>query len=231
MRRWGALEVGFIPSEPVRIHPMAPVARETAAGARRKRGFMTPEEARTHGPSLALLDHVGQQTFKPKSPATPNLFEAADTATALPGFPSPAFAAPNVLMSIDDANAEDGAPSRQDLLQRAAALGPSRLTYATLTLTDPVLGEKMQPWVAERRARFRRLVKIALGACIAFCMVATVATALPSSVPAMSVHGAKDAPSRGVVPVEKPDQPLRTKVVSHITATARASSSVKPKRH
>jgi hypothetical protein len=130
-----------------------------------------------------------------------------------------------------DATTEDAAPSRQDLLQRAAELGPSRMTWENIVLapTDPILGEKMQPRVAERRARFRKLVKVALGACVAFCVVATGATALSSSSPSTSSSAStssltKTAPAAGVVPVEKLEQATRTKAPSHVTAAVRPST-------
>ncbi|MBX3222185.1 MAG: hypothetical protein KF795_16830 [Labilithrix sp.] len=137
-------------------------------------------------------------------------------------------------MSADDATHEDAAPSRQDLLLRAAELGPARLTWESIVLpTDPILGEKMQPRVAERRARFRKVVKAALGACVAFCVIATAATAV--SAVAGSSHAAaanaaasiKTAPAAGVVPVETLDATPRGKAPSKVTATARPTPAPK----
>lgn len=130
-------------------------------------------------------------------------------------------------MSLEDADAEDAAPSRGELLQRAAALGPARPTYATMSFlpTDPVLGQKMQPRVVERRARLRRVVKVALGACVAFCLFATAASALGTK--DATAPAVKAAPAAAVVPVEKLEPTITTKAPSHLMATARA----KAKRH
>jgi hypothetical protein len=94
----------------------------------------------------------------------------------------PAAASPAV--DLDDPTGEDGAPSRLALLQRAAALGPGpRLTLDTIMFapTDPILAKKREPGVIERRMRFRRVVKVALGLCAGFCLFATAATAATSS--------------------------------------------------
>lgn len=144
-------------------------------------------------------------------------------------FPDPAptpVIVNDMAMSVDDATHEDAAPSRQDLLQRAAELGPSRMTWENIVLspTDPILGEKMKPRVAERRARFRRVVKVALGACVAFCLVATAATALSSNGKTTSTVGAKKtAPAAGIVPIEKLEITPRSKAQRVVVATARPS--------
>ncbi len=142
------------------------------------------------------------------------------------------------VMLFNDSRHDDAAPSRQDLLQRAAELGPPRLTWENIVLapTDPILGAKMQPRVVERRARFRKVVKVALGTCLAFCVVATAATALSSSNPSSSKDSASSAaakahvPATGVVPVEKLDLVMRTKAPSHMTAANRPASVVKKRR-
>ncbi len=99
------------------------------------------------------------------------------------------------------------APSAGDLLERAAALGPVRLTWESIVLpTDPILDEKRTPYVAERRARLTRLVKGALGACVAVCVIALGVSALSSSTSdkdaKTSASAAKSVPSKGVVPIE-----------------------------
>lgn len=102
----------------------------------------------------------------------------------------------------------DSAPSTSDLLERAAALGPARMTWESIVLpTDPILDEKRTPHVAERRARLTRIVKGALGACVAVCVLALGATALSSSsseaqASTGSAPAAKTIPSKAVVPVE-----------------------------
>jgi hypothetical protein len=135
-------------------------------------------------------------------------------------------------MNVEDATHEDAAPSRADLLQRAAELGPPRLTYENILLapTDPILADKMQPRVAERRARFRTMVKVALGACVALCVIGTAASALSSGHPATSTAStsAKVVPATGVVPIEKLDLPTHTKA-SHTTAAARPVAAPAPK--
>ena len=148
----------------------------------------------------------------------------------------PTMAAPRDVMLFDDATHDDAAPSRQDLLQRAAELGPPRLTLENIMLspTDPILGEKMQPRVAERRARFRKIVKVAVGACVAFCVVAIGATALstsPAHASSSSHSATKTVPATGVVPVEKLEIVSRTKAPSHhVTAAARPASVGKKRR-
>lgn len=70
-------------------------------------------------------------------------------------------------------------PSTRDLLERAARLGPPRPTLESILLpTDPVLGQKLDPRIAERRVRFTRIVKATLGGCVALCVAALAATAM-----------------------------------------------------
>ena len=90
----------------------------------------------------------------------------------------------------------------------------------------------MQPRVAERRARFRKLVKVALGACVAFCLVATVASAVSASstnsTSKTSASGSvKTAPATGIVTVETLDMTPRTKAPSKVTAAARTTPAPK----
>jgi hypothetical protein len=167
---------------------------------------------------------------KPRVPPTaPNAFETAATAPALVAFGPPQNASlqPVALDDIEvvDAFEEDAGPSREELLARAARLGPQRMTYLSMHIAsnDPILREKLKPRVAERRARLRRIVKVALGACVAFCMVATAATALSSS-----NSGSSDAPVHArattsvvVVPVEKMETPMHVRAPGHVTARAK----------
>lgn len=165
----------------------------------------------------------------PTGPAA-NPFQVATTMPHPSPFGMPAPAAPSsaigvvldeMALSPDDATYDDAAPSRQDLLQRAAELGPARMTWESIVLhpSDPILGAKMQPRVAERRARFRKLVKVALGACVAFCMVATVASAVSASTTnstaKTSASGSvKTAPATGIVTRETLDSTPRPKASS-----------------
>ena len=65
----------------------------------------------------------------------------------------------------------------------------------------------------ERRARFRKVVKVALGVCVACCLVATGATALSTNEAhaRTSGVGVKTAPASGATPVEKLEIVLHTK--------------------
>ena len=160
-------------------------------------------------------------------------------ATTMP-HPSPfGMAAPEMALSPDDATYDDAAPSRQDLLQRAAELGPARMTWESIVFhpSDPILGAKMQPRVAERRARFRKLVKVALGACVAFCMVATIASAVSASTTSSTARtsasgSAKTAPATGIVTRETLDTTPRPKASSKATRSTPAPKFAKRvKRH
>lgn len=95
----------------------------------------------------------------------------------------------------------DPSPSKEALLERAAALGPPRMTWASFVPTsDPVLEAKMKPQIAERRARFQKIVKGTLAACGAMCLVALIVTAVSGGEPtakAASREGAtKTAPAK-----------------------------------
>lgn len=112
-----------------------------------------------------------------------------DKSTTLPLSSPPPAPSTIETLNVDDPTADDAAPSRLALLQRAAELGPGpRLSLDNILMapTDPILAKKREPGVIERRARFRRVVKVALGLCAGFCLVATAATALSSSKPSES---------------------------------------------
>lgn len=147
---------------------------------------------------------------------------------ALPSNPSLAISAPTRSTAPSekrgdmlpiDFDEEDYAPSRQTLIRRAAELGP-RMTWASIRLqpSDPILGAKMQPQVIERRARFRKVVKVALGACVAFCMIATVASALSSSTASAGTTASAVSRHTPATSVEKLDVLERTKAPSHVVA-------------
>lgn len=197
------------------------------------------------GVELACETAVGQSANNPFLPVTNAAHPAAPSAGATAATASP-FASPapsagtgvisdDMQMSADDATYEDAAPSRQDLLQRAAALGPARMTWESIVLapSDPILGEKMKPRVAERRARFRKIVKGAVGACAACCLVAAVASIVSStsssaSATSTSTPAVKTGPATGVVPVEKLEVVMRTKKAPNkVTAAVRTRAPKK----
>lgn len=128
----------------------------------------------------------------------------------------------------------DHAPSTHDLLERAARLGPPRPTMESIVLpNDPILLEKMQPLAAQRRARFRKVVKATLGACLALCVAAIAASALSPSEASASPSGsgvtARTAPARPLVTIEKLDDAKRGKAVTSHSVTANAAPAVKAK--
>ena len=127
------------------------------------------------------------------------------------------------------------APSTSDLLERAARLGPARPTFESIVLpNDPILLEKMQPVAAQRRARFRKVVKATLGACLALCVLALGATALSPGEASASESGSKvsarTAPARPVVSIEKLDEAKRTKAVTSHAVTAAVKAKVGKRR-
>lgn len=128
------------------------------------------------------------------------------------------------------------APSTHDLLARAARLGPARPTLESIVLpNDPILLEKMQPAAAQRRARFRKVVKATLGACLAVCVAAIGASALSPSEASASQSSsgsstvARTAPAHPLVTIEKLDDAKRGKAVTSHQVTANAAAAVKAK--
>jgi hypothetical protein len=205
--------------------------------------------ASNHGVELARPTSVGQSSNSNSNPflaiadarvghpfatTVPGTFPFAAAAAASSAGPDPNRAvdvAVDMPLSADDATYEDAAPSRQDLLQRAAELGP-RMTWESIAFqpTDPVLGEKMLPRVAERRARFRKLVKVALGACVAFCMVATAASAISttnSSSEASGSSSVRTAPATRIASIEKLEVPIVTKGAA-TKASSKATTASRP---
>ena len=123
--------------------------------------------------------------------------------------------------------------STRELLERAAAIGPARTTWESIVLPpDPILDEKRQPHVAERRERFTRMVKVGLGACLALCVVALGVSALSGDASVTSPQAAAEArnsvPAYGIVPVEKLDPALRAKVTRR--SVPPTAAIVRPKR-
>jgi hypothetical protein len=88
--------------------------------------------------------------------------------------------------------------STADLLERAAALGPIRTSWeSTYTPDDPILTEKMTEHVAQRRDRFRKIVKGTLGACVGVCVLALIVTAVSGGEGSAS---ASERPSGHIAP-------------------------------
>ena len=146
--------------------------------------------------------------------------------------------------SIDVAMESQRAPETQrdattnELLERAAAMGPARRTWESIVLTaDPILSEKRLPHVAERRERLTRIVKMTLGACVAVCAIAlgvTVLSALSGDASA-STHAAaaalgKTVASKGVVPVEPLDGTKHGKAARRVAPSVTTAAIVRPKR-
>jgi hypothetical protein len=130
------------------------------------------------------------------------------------------------------------AVSTNELLERAAAMGPARMTWESIVLeTDPVLSEKRQPHVAERRERLTRVVKMTLGACVAVCAIAlgvsglsalsgdSLASAQTAAGPAVG----KTVASKGIVPVEPLDGTKHGKAVRHVAPSVTTAAFVRPK--
>ena len=136
--------------------------------------------------------------------------------------------------AVEDALDDAPPVSAQELLERAARLGPSRPTLQSIVLpNDPVLAEKMTPRAAERRARLRKVVNATVAACAALCVAALIATALsPSPAAASSGERASTAthaaPSIRVVAIEKLDETTLTKATHH-GATTTATAKMRPK--
>ena len=126
--------------------------------------------------------------------------------------------------------------SMHDLLERAKSLPPARPTLESIVLpNDPVLKEKMLPHAAQRRARFQKVVKATLGACVALCVAAIAATALSgeaSASPSEDRAMARTAPATAVVPVEKLDSATRAKASpTHAAPSPTNARATLSKRH
>ena len=145
------------------------------------------------------------------------------------------FAAPSHAASpIGEATLRDREPysavSPRALLERAAELGPPRMTWASMALPDPILDEKQQPHVAARRERFTRMVKVGLVACVAVCALAlgvTVVTGNPSA--SASEPTVASTPSHAVIPVESLGGARYAKAPAAPVA-ARRTPAARPKR-
>lgn len=143
------------------------------------------------------------------------------------------FATPAPSGSVDVAfdAASDAGPSTQDLLARAARLGPARPTLESIFLpTDPVLGMKGAPAIAERRVRFTRIVKVTLGACVALCVAALATSAVSGEASAASPRASTSATAgvamaTRVSSVESLGGELRGKAVRPAAAAARGTKA------
>jgi hypothetical protein len=114
-------------------------------------------------------------------------------------------------------------------------MGPARMTWESIVLeADPVLSEKRQPHVTERRERLTRIVKITLGACVAVCAIALGVSALSGDSSATAPAAAapavgKTVASKGIVPVEPLDGTKHGKAVRHIAPSVTTAAFVRPK--
>jgi hypothetical protein len=179
----------------------------------------------------------------------PSGIRPLEAATTFPQIDNPFLAPAPVASGSVDVMVEDSAmdtqadiqvmdphaPSTSDLLERAARLGPPRPTFESIVLpNDPILLEKMQPLAAQRRARFRKLVKATLGACLVLCVAAVGASALSpneaSASQSSSSTAARTAPARPLVTIEKLDELKRGKAVTSHSVTANAGAAVKAKK-
>lgn len=157
----------------------------------------------------------------------------------LPTAPAVPEAAASGSVDVVFEQAPEAGPSKQALLERAARLGPARPTLESILLpNDPILGQKLEPRVAERRMRLTRIVKGALGACVAVCVAALVATALSGE--ASAAPGPRDkaaaraaAPTTRVADVEALSGGVRAKAATKAASAkaAKATPVRSAKRH
>lgn len=204
-------------------------------------GLMLAGETVVGLPRSNLVKSKSTPVSTPAPASGVRALEVATTFPQLPPFvPAPVSASVDVVVDpfeVTSADAApDHAPSTHDLLERAARLGPPRPTFESIVLpSDPVLAEKMQPHTAQRRARFRKIVKATLVACLALCVAAIGASALSSgdASAATTSDGSgvlRTAPATRVVSIEKLDDAKRGKAVQqHVASTANARAKT-PKR-
>lgn len=126
-------------------------------------------------------------------------------------------------------------PSAEELLERAAALGPARMTWESIVLpADPILHEKRSAHVTERRARLTRMVKMGLGACLGVCVLALGVSALSGDSSATRAAASeslgKTVPSKGIVPVEPFDGTRHAKAVRRVAPAVTTAAIVRTKR-
>jgi hypothetical protein len=131
-------------------------------------------------------------------------------------------------------------PSANELLERAAALGPARMTWESIVLpSDPILHEKRTPHVMERRARLTRVVKITLAACLGVCVLALGVSAISgdssdshgsSATATASTAVGKTVASKGIVPVEPLDGTKHGKAARRVAPAVTTAAIVRNKR-
>lgn len=148
--------------------------------------------------------------------------------------------------ALDSDDLDEGSPAvpvaltSEVLRERAhaevARRARPRWESTLMTTNDPIVVEKRKPYVAERRARFAKVVKVTLGACTALCAVALIASATgdgPSASAATEPTNAATlhrAPAVAVVDVEALAVAApRTKAAK--TRVAPASAARHVKRH
>ena len=208
-----------------------------------RRGVMLAGETVVGLPRSNLVKPKSTPASTPPPASGVRALEIAPTVPQMEPFgPVPVSASVDVEVdpfevTATDAQLDAHAPSTHDLLERAARLGPPRPTFESIVLpNDPVLAEKMQPHAAERRARFRKIVKATVGACVALCVAALVASALSggeasAATPSESSTMARTAPATRVVTIEKLDDARRGKAVqSHVAAATANARAKTPKR-
>lgn len=118
--------------------------------------------------------------------------------------------------------------SSADLALFAAA--PVRLTWESFVPhSDPVLGRKMEADVAQRRARFQRIVKVALGACVLLCVLAGIMSAV-SNEGSQSAGTAGNEISAGKTFVAASIEPLDAKPRSKARRFPAVASSIAGRR-
>jgi hypothetical protein len=125
-------------------------------------------------------------------------------------------------------------PSANELLERAAAMGPARMTWESIVIvSDPILSEKRQPHVAERRERLTRVVKMTVGACAAMCALALGVSALSGDAAAKTSAAVatlgKTVASKGIVPVEALDGTKHGKAARRAAPAITTAAIVRPK--
>jgi hypothetical protein len=157
--------------------------------------------------------------------------------------PPPPFAV-QASAALTPATSESGrgqyssSPSAEELLERAAALGPARMTWESIVLpADPILQEKRSAHVTERRTRLTHMVKIGLGACLGVCVLALGVSALSGDPSTTRATGAaasesigKTVPSKAIIPVEPFDGTRHAKAVRRVAPAVTTAAIVRTKR-
>jgi hypothetical protein len=245
------------------------LADETVVGLPRSRLVKSSQSPEALGPALATtMPQMSPFAFVPETPAavSPSVAPAVSLPAVSPDpFAAPASTREPFRTKADSVEIEmDGqpamnamtpplnvpehepmrgpyasAPSANELLERAASMGPPRMTWESIVSpADPILDEKRQPHVAERRARLTRVVKVTLGACLGVCVLALGVSAISaitggSSTPEASAATAaagKTVPSKAVVPIEPMAGTKHAKASRQAPPAATTAAIVRPKR-